>query len=507
MILAAAYGAIDFVETLSTTLAFGCSLDPFDYYCDFNLGAGQAGAIHLLSDLKWVLLIANLAAVALLFLWSRENGAWSWQRSAVTRRVKADPNTDPNDVPSGPAPGLFALVGLFAVLVAVPAGGALDQMPDVLRAQHDAFGGWDHPGHAYWSVAALVVFGLVVWFVAQVGTRGAERTSVSSSNVVKAAVGMTAALAGFYLLVGEPFDLKAMLPVLAPFLVIGVLAAAAKLFDWVTRDAAPDGGDDGADADVGELDEEIDERSLVDVLQELVVRLPEGSDERADAETAHLLAAEAAERARPYDLVARARILTAGLVALIALTASLGAIRALIPVALVGTSSTSETKALLWVSAGLAVMVTPIIARFVYSRHVSSPHMQHMAAPVRVAGLALCGAVAVAAVCLAINPENAIPFGAPATIAILLAAYAVLVGGVDLLSRKFRWDDLKHLRFGPRTPWLAFLVIMLMAAGALDTRGGYHDTRTVTSDRGLRRRGRASSPRGTHGPNSGSRPT
>ena len=126
------YVVADLLETGYTFQAFGCE-QVFGSDCAFAITVGQAQWIHIFSDVKWGVLFLNLAAIAGLYFWSGANGRASWQlrrdrRSAVRLLERTV---------SGPPVGAYIVVGLLVVLLAVPGGGALDQMPDVIRSQID----------------------------------------------------------------------------------------------------------------------------------------------------------------------------------------------------------------------------------------------------------------------------------------------------------------------------------------------------------------------------------
>ena len=126
------YTVADLAETGYTFHAFGCAgLGGTE--CAFLITPEQAQTIHRLSDVKWLLLLLNVVVIAGLYFWNGAEGRVSWQRR---RSLRAGLRGRDLRV-AGPPVGAFVVVGLFVVLIALPGGSALDQMPDVIRAQVD----------------------------------------------------------------------------------------------------------------------------------------------------------------------------------------------------------------------------------------------------------------------------------------------------------------------------------------------------------------------------------
>ena len=99
--------------------------------------------------------------IAGLYFWNGAEGRASWQRR---RSLRAGLRGRDLRV-AGPPVGAFVVVGLFVVLIALPGGSALDQMPDVIRAQVDQAQAGDLR-HVAASGFALLLFLVGLYVVA-----------------------------------------------------------------------------------------------------------------------------------------------------------------------------------------------------------------------------------------------------------------------------------------------------------------------------------------------------
>lgn len=436
--LPAGYLVADLIETVVTSNFLGCDL--WGGTCSFDASSGGR-LVQALSDLKWLLLLIIVVAIVVMFLWRTNAGSWSWQRGQATREYRRRTPV----IVVGPPVGLAVVVGLFLLLVALPAGGPLDQMPDVLRALLDRTEE-DGPGPALKATFYLGLFVICVMVAAVPGTR---ESSVARQppwlSVLAASAAVSVALAAFHLATEGDLGMDAV-PVLALPIVVVVAAAAA----WVFGTLAPPAPAEAAAPPK--------------------CPRPQGTPPPpADPE--------------PYDLQVRAWLLTALLVAGIVLGAALGVIRAAAPLVLVDDRDGTLLRAAVAIGIGGPAVMAALV---VWLLSAPPPWWNNVwVARIRWAlvGLAVL-VVGIRAAQLTRQPEDAATLGTPATLTVILAALSLFIGLVGLLSRKVRWKDLENLRVGDRTPWMALLVVAWLVAGWMNTQGGYHDVRTlaVTED-------------------------
>ena len=205
------YLLADYAETLTTAVAFGC-FRPGECSLDVNRVTGAL--IHVLADVKWILLAANLVAIVTLFVAGRK-------RARPALRLRGSPvATAP-----GPPGGVIAVVGIFVILVAAPLGGGLDQMPDVLRVEMDQIrdlilgGDWSGTWRPLVSGVALAAFAALVYACVAASVRPVAPTPVNTGHVFSAMATISVLLLIAYVILEPSPGLVAALPVAAPMAV------------------------------------------------------------------------------------------------------------------------------------------------------------------------------------------------------------------------------------------------------------------------------------------------
>jgi hypothetical protein len=417
------YVAFDELETLFTFWAMGCGLGGSG--CDFGIDPWQARVIHALSDLKWLALVANLVLLVILFRWRTSEGAWSWRRSRLTRLAR-----NRMDLAVGPPAGVVVAVLLLAVLVAVPGGGALDQMPDVLRAELDDLLSGE-VGRPLMSLLGLVLLLATLLVILKPTTQLRTVSTVPQGDKVVLGVGATLTLALVLLhLVLEGWN-TGLIGAFAPLLLVALLLVAG----WVT------------DLLHGQL-----------------------GHQRIGASYAG-----APTPAKSYDQRTRAQVAAAILLAGVVLTVGLGAARATLPLfMLTGVETSGDTYATFG-----SVLITLTAPAAVGTAALWFFRTALAGFGVKVALWTVVSVLNVGvAVWMAVSPEDASGWGGPATLTFALSFYVLVFGAFSGLSRSWAWGRTTQLGLGPRTPWFAVFVLVWLVMSNLAVRG-YHDVRTV----------------------------
>jgi hypothetical protein len=423
MFFASAYMVCDVGETVITKVLFECPLLGWGH-CEFGITGGQASVIHVLSGLKWLTFAGAIVVIMVCYLLPGVEGRMSLQRSLSRREARTSP---------GLPVGLVVLVVLFLALLALPAGGPLDQFPDVIRAQIDAFdvGGRLESGL---SVLLLAWFVLTVAVVGAAGTRSTGPSDVGWCIVLLVAAVTTLGLAVAYVVLAEEPGWQAGLPVLAPLLTVGGVLVLSWVVNFARGHALP------------------------------TVTSPD--DQGADS---------ASEE--PLGQVNAGPI---WLAALVVMGAGIGLVRATLPVVAIPDDSPTAYTPLLIIGLALPTLGSTLVA---WAVSITTQEAESDLGRIHWALLALVAVPSMAAaVVLARNTDVAAEIGAPATMLVCLSAYAVVVGGFTLLRGRWVWRVGEPSVLGRRTPWLGFVVVSWLVAGQLDLPGGYHDARTTEAD-------------------------
>jgi hypothetical protein len=375
---------------------------------------GWLAAIQVLSLLKWIALAATLV-LALVLL--RSPGGTT-TTGAVRRARRGEGQT-----PGLALLGLVVVVLLFVALVALPGGGPLDQIPDVVRAQL-ATGRWGG------SALALLLLGAAVAAAGTVSTdprhARAPGSTLRSRNVILAAAALSAVL----MLVACAADGEARLVPLAPLFVAAAVTAAAWLARRAGVSAAP----------------------------------PQSCKEEPGVR-------DAADR--------RAVSWIGALAGLVCVSGGLAVLRASFPPALLEVKPGPH----FWAVRVIAGIVVALLGGLAVQGLVTRLHAWAVSRrgggrirrgwPWLVAG----ATVAVAAF-LAIRPAQGRSFGSLGVAAVGFALLAVVVGALAWASRsRPAWSATRDLGFGARTPWFALVVATWVVASIINTEGIYHDVR------------------------------
>jgi hypothetical protein len=417
--LPAAYLVSDLIETIATQALLNCHF--FGKGCTFGLSRNEAIAINVLTDLKWLALGANVLLIAVFYFRNDVDGAVSWKRSRRMRRVRRRSF----HIAVGPPAGAYVILTVFAVLVAYPAGGPLDQMPDVLRAQLDELQHGEAQTFVFTLAAfALMLLALVGVVLPTVRVNDALPRSPHTVAILLVGVVLTVAVGALHFWVeGAPWPALAYAGVLLGVAGLGVLNAI----------------------------------------------LPDGVQmENKDPE-------------QPWKFEVRARVIGSTMIGGLVLLIALGFVRATIPLFMVDGEGPRFDLWAMRLSVGAAILVpaSAALGAFAllgwYQSPAAGPNRPDASCVLRgvVAGVTLALALALAG-----WPQTAVRFGTPATVMIGLSFWLGVVGAFGWLNRRVQWTYMTPV-LGLRTPWMALLVVAWIVAGLLDTRSGYQDARTL----------------------------
>lgn len=421
-VLPLSYAVADVAETAVTLRLFGCR----ETTCEFP--AGQPFEwISFLSFLKWVLLVAAVLAIVVGFVRPDTNGRVSLSRSWEKLRGP--------EHPVGAAGGLIWVVVAFALVVALPAGGPLDQIPDVIRSQVE------DPSQA-WVPTVLALILLLSVVVAGLWSIRYEEDSEPTDHgwwratgwVVVGAFVLSGALAAVQYGVDEDFARIRLWQPAAPLITVTALVGLTVVVRYLQGI--------GWSAEVSPLSR----------------ARPAVGDGPAPS---------------PWD---DPRLRAVGLLAaLVVLALGLGLVRAFTPVALTGDAGIDKAVGLLLLGVATAAFVAPALAvalTWALSREVS-PGVTRACTAI---GVAVALVTITAAVALALNPHVAWG-GATGVLALCFAFFATVTGLLGLASHRVWWPVTKALGLGRRTPWGLLVVLCWLVASSLNFTAGYHDAR------------------------------
>jgi hypothetical protein len=381
--------------------------------------------IQALTFLKWVAIAWSLATVVVFWI----------QQQVEQRRNK------------GGAPPLLlrgydaltsitVIVVVFTALVAFPAGGPLDQIPDVLRAQFSPSVSWLTRGlssAALALLAASVATGAAL--AADPRANPVPRKLVRNWVVLLVAGVISLAL----LLSGGLFEHHWRVATLAPALVVVAIWAAAKLATIV------------------------------------------GASKRQ-----HKLH-DAWENVDPINAYAAARYIGA-LAGVIIVAGGIGLLRAAFPAWVLGVR---PGVAPWWLLSLLAVAVV-LGGGFIAQRRVMRV-LGTTPAPAdptksrrRAFGVMTAAFTLVLAAWLTVYPDHARFATTSGVIAIGFSAFAIAVGWLAWVAReRIAWEATQTLGIGIHTSWLGMVVAAWLVASLLNTTGAYHDARVDLAPRPL----------------------
>lgn len=440
LVLPLVYCIADMLETLVTMRLFGClGFHP----CTFPSEQPFLW-ISVLSLVKWVALLLAVTAIMVGFMrpdvHGRINLKQAWDKLRGPGR------------PVGSAGGLSVVVVAFALVIALPAGGPLDQIPDIIRSQ--AVGDKRDAAMSVVAAAVLVVTVLIAGLWSIELEKDPEPAQPdpepwrARSQVLVGALLLSLLLAlAQYMFDGNIHWTRWGQPA-APFLTVSVIMGVS----WVVRRWTPKNAEGAAHASTRNDEDQV----------------PNGGDKPTLGNDGHT----EPDRDDPWD--DRKWRAVALLVALVVFALGLGLVRAFAPVVFGGTPAIKHSKSLLLLGGVTAAVVAPVLALLIT---VALRHgLDNLLKPCSVLGTAVTGWTVVAAVLLAVNPELAWG-GATGALATCFAFFATLTGLLGLASHRFRWSDTQSLGLGARTPWAFILILCWLLASTLDFDGGYHDAR------------------------------
>lgn len=369
------------------------------------------------SLIKWI----AIAAAALVIV-----GAWASRRVTGELSLQRERGQDPNQ----PAPsrktaaklaGPLTAVAVFLGLVALPAGGPLDQIPDVLRAQVSAVAG--SPVNVGPLLGSL--FGLGLFFLAVLV---AGMWTVQRPNKVRPAPTTCPILIGATLFAVLVWVVKCWMNEPEPWAGVPLLGVVLTL-------------------------------SAVD----LAVRRLSLRDDDTDRPSSLATTEQVTEAAKGW---------VAALPAIAVVGSGLGLLRASFRPLVLGIAPKAP-----WV-AGTAVAVVVVVVMGLLTDMICRRMLGHEVVR-RVLAVVVVVLLVPIAAALAFVPEWAVYLTSTGTLAVCLGVIALLVGGLHWLSQRSEpWPVTQRLRLGGiRTPIVGMLTVTWLLAGVVNTAGGYHDIR------------------------------
>ncbi len=354
--------------------------------------------------------------------------------------------------------GIGVVVAFFVLLVALPAGGPLEQIPDVLRSQIDPPGG----GFRWVFIAAIALGGLSVAAVVAAGFISVASHSRPPTPVRRwVVVAWSAGASMFWFLLGGVLEGNWRFVPWAPV----VVTVAATVTAWLVHRARS--------ISVAS----VSPRSVADdpwwrrVVSEVAEAAHEafGGPQRPTLDEVVSIDRDA-DRLRMVAWIG-------ALAGVVATAVSLGLVRATLLPALYASSPTW------WIAGALIGALLAVTSGRATQLAVQRLHA--WAGDMLVPVAFRIGLLSVAlAIVLAVRPTIAPAIGSTGVLAIAIAAFSVIVAGLAWVgNRVWRWDVTKSLGLGSRTPWFLVLVAMWATASMLDSAGGYNDARLIDPPR------------------------
>jgi hypothetical protein len=443
------------VDAIETHLGWIAAVRSLDGVPPFWLLTG-------ISNLKW--LIVAVLAIALLVRLLRSQ--IEVDQHPFEGLLSVDRFSRPQSLGSAVGPQLIA-VALFVFIVAMPAGGALEQLPDVLRYQLI-----DGASSArLLSVAALGVLALGVAFGGFLATTDVRGRPLGIRNSWILAVGV----------VGASISLTIWASTVNEHLTWGPLSAAIVV--------------------------------SVLALAFLVATLTGQNTALPVAPAASLVAGSVEAKAK--------RVAT--LTGIVTVAGGLGLIRASVGILLVEAPTTLLWAILLglaiavltlWLESivgwggsaafalvgfvvlwgiwneslyGIALLGTTVAiagGRLTYGvvfRVLSSTVQKRT---MKLVALVIVVVVGFAFGTLMVDPSTAESVGTAGTLALGLGVFSLLAGALSYISRRHRdWALTSRIGMSPRPPWGTLLVVSWLLASSLTTEAAYHDARTTAGPR------------------------
>jgi hypothetical protein len=409
--MAGATAVADWLETGATAYFFiGRHLAP----------SSAIWIVQALTFVKWLAIAASLTTVAVL---------WHHQRLEEGRVARLTLRG------RGALASVTVIVIVFAAAVALPAGGPLDQLPDVLRAQFSGGVSWRTPilsTFALGLLATSVATGAAL--AADPLASGVPRKLLRNRTVLFVAGALSATL----LLIGLLREHAWRIAALAPVLVTGAIWAASKLATIV-----------GA------------------------------SDPDRTPHDAWPTPLDADSAARYAGALAGAIVIAGGI----------GLVRAAFPGWVLGLPGGVFRWCGISLGAAAVVLAGGFLAQRVVLPVIGLDRSETQTADRatrrrRVVGVPAAIVTLVFAAWLMLDPDRAGVIGTTGVIAIGFGALALYVGWLAWVARELAaWEATQTLGIGIRTPWLGIVVAIWLVSSLLNTDGVYHDARVTQTER------------------------
>ncbi len=382
--------------------------------------------IQLLSTAKWLILLAALASA--FFLWRTPRVAGEVGYADLSRAMSSA-RAGGIQVPAHALAGLIVLTLAFAGLIGLPAGGPLDQIPDVIRYQ---LGG--HLEVWLLSSVALFLFASAL-LIAGLMSTDPKHEEVPPDQLHTLPVFLVSlAVAAVLELLALLFQGRlGVIPLAFPGLVI-VIWVVSKVVEFARR---------------GTFTEQ----------KEMFV----GSETPAMKE------------------LARENWIGA-LVGIIVMAAGLGMVRASYPPALLLPEQKGWWLGLAAGALGATAggwLAQRLVVFVCHELRDGVPSSLRRALSI-VFWVLLPLLIVAVILALANQPSQAWRMGSTGVVATGFAGYALLIGVLKWISRRWAgWEAVAQLGFGRRTSWISLFLITIIVASVLDTKGGYHDARVA----------------------------
>ena len=433
--------------------------------------------IPFLSLLKWAAVIG--AVVTIVVCWARPDVEGPISAGATQRRLTDTVRAGAEPGPAVLLRGLMVVVGLFLALVALPLGGPLEQLPDVVRYQiEEAWLNRNWVPLALSSVALMLFTAMIVIAGLWISPPAVKGPVLRDRWVLIGAGSVGGAIIALNLIFKGPnwaVGLAPLLVVLALMAVDGLRGRAftpepqpiwrvvwGAITRWRRKAPVPSRGESASEPQVA------DSPNSGGSTTEETISVP------ATAEEATGPASAAA------DISATRMRWAGGLAGLVVIGGGLGLVRAGVRPLLLGSwpwLAGILVGVLLACGGGLVTQWA--VTRFA-DAYLRSVRDKAARTPVRILMWLALAVVGGAALIIAAHPAMAAYVGTSGTLALGFAILALLIGvGHHTAARRVTWAVTTRLKLGTGMPWVGLVMVTWLVASLLNTAGGYHNARLV----------------------------